>query len=150
MKNHKLCYIVEEPSKTKKTRVKKQANKRKIHVFMRCKFYIVWSDVCHIQLFLQITQISVVLFLQSLPEQVLRFLGVGAPSATVALLLVCSLFFGVPHQFFANSLHEHSAAYAGIANVSVNNPAIYECHVYYIIKHMDWRASASSFHRVVS
>ena len=53
-------------------------------------------------------------------------------------------------QFFANALYEHSAAYAGIANVLVNNPAIYHCRVYYIIKHMDWSASASSFHRVAS
>ena len=45
---------------------------------------------------MQITQISVVLFLQSLPEHVLRFIGVGAHSATAALLSVCSLLLGVP------------------------------------------------------
>ena len=76
---------------------------------------------------MQITQISVVLLLQSLPEQFLHFLGVGAHSATAALLSVCSLLFGVPpHQFFDNSLYEHSAVYAGIANVLVNDPAICE------------------------
>jgi len=34
-------------------------------------------------------------------------------------------------------MHEHSGTYAGIANVLVNNPAIYERHVYYIIKNTD-------------
>ena len=57
-------------------------------------------------------QISAALFLQPFPQQVLRFLGVGAHSATAALLSVCSLLFGVLlRQFFTNSLCEHSAAY---------------------------------------
>ena len=37
MKNYKLCYIVEEPSKTKKDK----ANKRELHAFVRCRFYTV-------------------------------------------------------------------------------------------------------------
>ena len=48
----------------------------------------------------------------------------------VAFCLEC------PRQFFAYSLYEHSAAYVGIANVLVNNLAIFVCHAYYIIKHM--------------
>ena len=93
MKNHKLCYIVEETSKTKKTRIKRQANKQEIHVFIRCKFYIV--SLPHTVFFANHTNICCSVS-ASLPEQVLHFLDVGAHSATVASLSVCSLLFGVP------------------------------------------------------
>ena len=59
-------------------------------------FFIKWLNLPHLPYsFLQIAQISVILFLQSLPEQVLRFLSVGAHSTT-ATFSVCSLLFRMP------------------------------------------------------
>jgi len=118
---------------------RQELNKPEIHVSKWCNFAL-FCLIFTAEFFLQIKQISVVLFLQPPTEQGLSFFAVGAHSATAALLSVCNLSSGVPlssRQFFTNSLNEHSAIYAGIANVLANNPAINECHVYYIVKHVD-------------
>ena len=103
MKNHKLCYIVEEPSKTKKQELKDNQTSGKYRFLCGVSFTL-FSVTFTTYIFLQITQISVVLLLQSLPEQFLHFLGVGAHSATAALLSVCSLLFGVLPVSFSLTL----------------------------------------------
>jgi len=102
-------------------------------------------------------QTPVVPCLQSLPEEakkcVCDFLFFTCWSTLFNGSIVFILYpfvWSAPPPFFANSLYEHCATYAGTANVLVNNSAIYECHVYYIIKHMDQPTSASSFILVAS
>jgi len=104
MKNYKLCQIGEESSTTIKTKLKEKKTCGKDMLLSGLRFTL--FSLTFTTQSLQVTQTSIVLFLQSLPEHILSFLGIGAHSATAALFSICILLFGVPLLFLRSLLYD--------------------------------------------